>query len=57
MKSLVFATSAIAFSLGALAQVPAATVQKPAGHVQRSVEPKKLDLNGDGFISREEAKG
>lgn len=57
MKSLVFAAGTIACCMAALAQVPPVTVQKPAPHFQRGVEPKQLDLNGDGFVSREEAKG
>lgn len=57
MKSLVLAASVLVYGTAALAQVPPATVQQPATQQKRSAEPKKLDLNGDGFVSREEAKG
>lgn len=57
MKSLVFAIGAIAFCTAAMAQVPPVTVQKPVTQAQSKPEPRKLDLNGDGFVSREESKG
>ncbi len=58
MKNLVLAASVVAFSMGAFAQTPGEGASPRPEHAWRhGVDAKKIDLNADGFISRDEAKG
>jgi hypothetical protein len=56
MKHLVLAAGLLAGTLGAFAQTPSPGQAKPERPMRHGMDTTRLDLNADGFISREEAK-
>ena len=59
MKKFLLTAAALAFAAGAFAQAaPAAPAAAPAAKAMHKSEAfKNIDTNGDGQISRDEAKG
>jgi hypothetical protein len=56
MKNLVLAASLLACSLALFAQTPSAGQPRPEPPTRHGMDITKIDINADGFISRDEAK-